>query len=93
MASDPFAATYSKLSQPIGQFPNIIKLDADSNPPIITAVPNCRVTWERPQATHVSRKIHDPAIARANAAVSTEAPHGTAGWAEEHKDSVSALSL
>jgi hypothetical protein len=56
--------------------------------PIVTAVPNAEITSARPQATRLSEKLEDPGIGRANIAATAEAPNGTPGWAEKHRDKV-----
>ncbi len=54
--------------------------------PIVTAVPHAEITSTRPQATRLSEKLKDPGIGRANIAATPEAPNGTPGWSEKHKD-------
>lgn len=55
--------------------------------PIVTAV-GAQITFTRPQAAWLSKKLEDPAIGRANIAATAEAPNGTVGWAEKHRDKV-----
>ncbi|KAL2268069.1 hypothetical protein VTJ83DRAFT_2915 [Remersonia thermophila] len=55
------------------------------------AVPGCSATSERLQAVHAEARIPKPAIARANVAVSTEVPEGSAESREEGRKDLTVL--
>ena len=59
-----------------------------TNPEIKTAAKHSPITSRRKPATNAARHIDRAGVARANVAVSAEAPTGTADWADAHKDLV-----
>ena len=69
---------------------------ANANPPIDfdTSVPHCTPTHQRPQALDIDKVISKPSIARANRAVSTSQPDGSAqSSSESFRDYVRPHSL
>ncbi|KAL1835372.1 hypothetical protein VTJ49DRAFT_6916 [Mycothermus thermophilus] len=62
---------------------DVITTSYDPDIGFAIAVPGCTATSERPQAVRADAKVPKPSIARANLAVSTEVPEGSAESREE----------
>ncbi|GAQ09865.1 probable peroxygenase 3 [Aspergillus lentulus] len=66
--------------------PDLIPESDLNDPKIQTTAPNCPVTSERPPATSTATSIPNPAVARANAAVSIDKPNGDADYIAKYGD-------
>ncbi|RYP10770.1 hypothetical protein DL764_000466 [Monosporascus ibericus] len=56
------------------------------------AAPKCPVTYERKLALDADQFLEKPSIARANVAVSDEAPYGQSDYARKYSNYVSNMS-
>jgi hypothetical protein len=68
--------------------PDLIPESDLNDPKIQTTAPNCPVTSERPPATSTATSIPNPAVARANAAISADKPNGDADHIAKYGDYV-----